>query len=65
MYVPGKEAILIESNNQELFVETLLHLYKHPEVQTEMAHSARKRAIELSWANIAKQYEALYSELAN
>lgn len=65
MYVPGKEAILIERNNQELFVETLLHLYEHPEAQNEMAHFARKRAMELSWPNIAKQYEALYSGLAN
>jgi glycosyltransferase involved in cell wall biosynthesis len=37
---------------------------KNPAVRLAMASAARKRAEELDWRNIAPQYEALYSQLA-
>jgi glycosyltransferase involved in cell wall biosynthesis len=62
-YVPGEEAILIEDNNPEIFMETLLNLYQQPQKCQKMSKLARKRAMELSWTNIAQQYENLYSQL--
>lgn len=62
-YVPGQEAILIGDNNPEIFTENLLNLYHHPERCRQMSQFARQRAMELSWAKIASQYEALYSQL--
>ena len=64
-YLPGKEAILIPGNTPELLANALLNLYHHPEIRSEMALSARQRAMELSWYNIASEYEAMYSEMSS
>jgi glycosyltransferase involved in cell wall biosynthesis len=62
-YVPGDEAILIENNDSEDLARAILHLFEDREAAARMAHHARERAEELSWRNIAPQYEAVYSSL--
>lgn len=62
-YLPGPEAILIERNDADRYTDALLYLVQHSDVRRTMAEAARARALELSWAQIAPQYEALYSEL--
>jgi glycosyltransferase involved in cell wall biosynthesis len=64
-YLPGKEAILIKDNDPKQFVDAILHLVRNPTDRRNMARAARKRAEELNWRNIAPQYEAIYSKLAN
>lgn len=62
-YLPGQEAILIPGNEPEDLSQALLALYHRPELRRAMASNARQRAMELSWPNIALEYEAMYSEL--
>ena len=62
-YVSSTEAILIPENKPESFAEALLYLYKNPDMRKEMAANARRRASELSWQNIAIEYEKMYLEL--
>ena len=63
-YLPGKEAILVGDNDPQEFLDAILYLVKNPAVRLAMASAARKRAEELDWRNIAPQYEAIYSQLA-
>lgn len=62
-YLPGKEAVLIQDNDPEQFVDAILSLAHHPEDCTNMSKLARKRAEELDWNKIAPQYEAVYSKV--
>jgi glycosyltransferase involved in cell wall biosynthesis len=64
-YLPGSEAMLIEDNDPEELEEAVLYLFHNPEEAARMAGRARRRAEELSWQNIAPQYEAIYSQLTN
>jgi|GEM_PF-1577922 len=64
VYLPGKEAILVEDNDAQQFLDALLYLVESPPTRQLMAIEARKRAEELDWRNIAPQYEAIYSQLA-
>lgn len=64
-YLPGKEAILIEGNDPQKFVDAILHLANNREECIIMGREARKRAEKLDWRNIAPQYEAVYSKLAD
>ena len=63
-YLPGKEAMLIPHNDPERFARALLTLYHDPELRREMAVQARRRALELSWSNAAREHETLYHEVA-
>lgn len=62
-YVPGGEAILIENNDADAFAEALLDLSKDREKLSRMSELAHKRASELSWENITRDYERLYLSL--
>jgi glycosyltransferase involved in cell wall biosynthesis len=64
-YLPGDEAILMKNNEAGHFIEAILHLFNNPKEREKMGLEARKRAEQLDWCNIAKQYETVYSELAN
>ena len=64
-YLPGKEAILVEENHPDQFVEAILHLCNNSADRSNMAQEARKRAEELDWRKIAPQFEAVYSDLVN
>ncbi|HEX3035186.1 MAG TPA: glycosyltransferase family 4 protein [Thermodesulfobacteriota bacterium] len=64
-YLSGKEAVLIRDNDPKQFVDAILNLAHNPEYRRDMAQSARRRAEELDWRNIAPQYEAMYSKLIN
>ena len=61
-YAPGGEAILVENNDPDDFIDVIRHLSENHEARHTMSLAARKRAEELDWRNIAPQYEALYSE---
>lgn len=62
-YVPGLEAILIRDNDPQVFAEALLGLWHDPRLRADMAANARRRALELSWAEVARQHDRLYTEL--
>ncbi len=63
-YLPEREAILIEKNDPHAFAEAIRQLAYNPAIRENMAHSARRRATELSWSRIASRYEQLYQEMA-
>ena len=63
-YLPGGEALLVEENHPDDLSAAILGLYQDPERRTLMSESARKRALQLDWRNIAPEYEAFYSEIA-
>lgn len=64
-YLPGKEAILVKDNDPDELAGAVLHLFNDPRKREFMSREARKRALELDWRNIAPEYEALYSEMAD
>ena len=64
-YAPGSEAILVENNDPDSFIDVIRQLAENHEARQTMSVRARKRAEELDWRNIAPQYEALYSEFGD
>lgn len=62
-YLPGDEALLVKDNDPWIFADVLRNLLRNPENRIRMSHQARHRAEELSWPNIAKQYDAFYTEI--
>jgi glycosyltransferase involved in cell wall biosynthesis len=62
-YLQGQEAILIPDNDPRAFAEALLFLKNDREALSRMSQLARKRALELSWENLAIEYEQLYLSL--
>ncbi len=60
VYFPGDEAILIRDNAPQDFAEALIGLSENYRQLGEMAESARRRMVELSWDKISKEYESLY-----
>ena len=65
VYLPGHEAILIDGNDPGQLAEAIIHLAHNPTDRAHMGRAARRRAEELDWRNIAPQYAAMYSRLAN
>jgi glycosyltransferase involved in cell wall biosynthesis len=65
VYLPGEEAILVENNDPDQLTAAVLQLVENPGRLACMASHARRRAEELSWHNIAPEYEAVYSKLAD
>jgi glycosyltransferase involved in cell wall biosynthesis len=63
-YVSGDEAILVEGNGADRIADALLHLRRHPDLRTRMGAAARRRAVELSWPRVARDYERLYAGVA-
>jgi glycosyltransferase involved in cell wall biosynthesis len=63
-YLPGREALLFEGNDPEQLTTAILELADHPEGLRERAQAARRRAEELDWRVIARQYTAVYAALA-
>jgi len=59
-YVIGGAGLLSDQGNAAELVEAVLHLARSPSLQMQMAASARRRALQLDWANIAKQMEDIY-----
>lgn len=62
-YLPGDEALLVKDNDPQVFAHSLRDLLQNPEKRLRMSKQARRRAEELSWPNIATQYEAFYTEI--
>jgi glycosyltransferase involved in cell wall biosynthesis/tetratricopeptide (TPR) repeat protein len=62
-YLPNEEGILIAGNRVEGFVEALRRLQRDPALRRKMGQDARARAEELSWPNIIKEYDAIYTRL--
>lgn len=62
-YVPGNEAVLIKDNDPEAFAEVLLDLFDDREKLSGMSDFAHRRALELSWEKITREYEQLYLSL--
>jgi len=64
-YLSGKEAILVKENDPKELAEAILYLINHPTEREIMSKEARKRALELDWRNIAREYEAIYSKMVD
>jgi glycosyltransferase involved in cell wall biosynthesis len=64
-YLPGGEGFLIAGNDPVALGQALLRLAAEPELHAAMAASARARAEELSWANIALEHERIYARVLN
>lgn len=62
-YLPGDEALLVKNNDPQVFANILRDLLRNPEKRMGMSKKARRRAEELSWPNITKQYESFYTEI--
>lgn len=64
-YLPGSEAILVKDNDPRQLADAILYLAHNPGEQAQMGREARRRAEELGWRNIVRQYEAIYSKLTS
>jgi len=64
-YLPGNEALLVKDNDPRAFADILRDLLRHPEKRIQMGQQARRRAEQLSWQNIAKQYDTFYTKILN
>jgi glycosyltransferase involved in cell wall biosynthesis/predicted Zn-dependent protease len=62
-YLPNDEGILIAGNRVDGFVDAVKRLQRDPALRRKMGQQARARAEELSWPNIIKQYDAIYTRL--
>lgn len=62
-YLAGGEGILIKDNDPNLLIEAILKLKRDPDLRQRMRQRSRARADELSWRNIARNYEELYMKL--
>jgi len=63
-YLPGEEATLVERNDPDQLADAVMRLYRDVPLRRRMAAAARRRAVELSWPQIARQYEMLYQRIA-
>ena len=63
VYLPGREAILVKNNEPPVFASILRDLLRNPEKRAAMSEQALLRAKQLSWPNIAKQYDDFYTEI--
>lgn len=62
-YLPGPEAILIDTKDPSDYTDAVLSLFRDFRRRQQMGSQARMRAEELSWPKITAQYEAIYSQL--
>ncbi|MFT5502246.1 MAG: glycosyltransferase involved in cell wall biosynthesis [Woeseiaceae bacterium] len=62
-YLPNNEALLFEDNPPDQLADAILYLKDRPEIRAKMGRQARQRAEELSWQNIAREFESLYTGL--
>jgi len=62
-YFPGEEAILIKDNDQETFADVIIDLNNNRSKLFRMSQLARKRALELCWSKICKEYERVYMKI--
>jgi glycosyltransferase involved in cell wall biosynthesis len=63
-YVSEAEAILVERNDPSQLADAIVHLWRNPATRTAMGRCARARAEELSWVNMAREYQRIYAGLA-
>ncbi|WP_179228540.1 glycosyltransferase family 4 protein [Leptolyngbya ohadii] len=64
-YANSDCAVMVEEGNADQMVEAIVELSESQVRQEQMAQSARKRALELSWSNTAIQTEKLYASMLN
>ena len=62
-HVPGREAILVEGNTVDGFVEAILKVVRDDGYRQQMAKAARRRALELDWRRITPLFENMYENL--
>lgn len=64
-YFPGPEARPVMDNDPAEFARLILEIKDKPARRSLMAQNARRRAKELSWQRIVKEYEKTYDLLLN
>lgn len=63
VYAPGEEALRCAEGDAAGLADAIIALHESPELRAAMSDAARRRAQELAWPGIAKQYESLYNSL--
>ena len=56
----GKNGFIVQMENSQSVAEKIELFLKDENLRTDMSAASRKRAEELSWENVAKQYAELY-----
>ena len=62
-YFPAGTSYLIKDNNPREFADCVLALEQNPAELAQRSASARNRALELSWRNIAEEYKKIYKAI--
>lgn len=62
-YTQNSGAVLIKNNDVNTFEDEIRKLMNDTDKRDKLRLSSRARALELSWRNIAKSYDALYKNL--
>jgi glycosyltransferase involved in cell wall biosynthesis len=62
-YLADTDALFVKNNHVETFKKHILDLASNREKCIQWGQSSRKRALVLSWPNVAEQYGKLYSTL--
>lgn len=59
-YLPQEAGILLANNDSSVFLNAVTKLADSEETRLRMGEAARKRALQLSWDNIAQQMSEIY-----
>ena len=62
-YLDHTDAMFVKNNEVDAFRTHILELARDRDKCARYGESSRRRALDLSWPNVAKQYEKLYSML--
>jgi glycosyltransferase involved in cell wall biosynthesis len=62
-YLDHTDAVFVKNNEEDAFRTHILDLARDRDKCARYGESSRRRALDLSWPNVAKQYEKLYSML--
>lgn len=62
-YFPGDSSFLIKDNNAKEFADCILSLERDRKQLSIRSETARNRALELSWHNIAEEYKKIYKAI--
>lgn len=64
-YAPAGESILIDRNDPRLFAEAVWRVRNDHQLAASLGAASRRRAEELDWSRIAREYERMYLALAH
>jgi phosphatidylinositol alpha-mannosyltransferase len=60
---PGQEGFLVPPRAPQALAQAIVKILKQPELGKRMGEAGRQRALEFSWASVARKVEDFYQEL--